>query len=96
MTPSGNGCTYHYVHALQGSWHSNISFTPGGSLVEPFGSLRGTQVSRKACRVQACPKRHDCVKVPLQPGEQVASRFGLQGSTVYTMLSCPPVEPALM
>ena len=39
--------------ALQGSWHSNISFTPGGSKVEPFGSLSGTQVST----VRLCPTK---------------------------------------
>ena len=29
----------------QGSWHSNISFTPGGALQAPFGGQQGTQVS---------------------------------------------------
>ncbi len=30
--------------SAQGSWHSNISFTPGGTLQTPFGVQRGTQV----------------------------------------------------
>ncbi len=29
----------------QGSWHSNISFTPGGTAHAPFGIQQGTQLS---------------------------------------------------